>query len=452
MAINIAVCFLAVFDGCEKHDPDKYIFSPGSSVAVDKLFTLSVLGDSTLPADGFSTVILDAQVNNVSEGPRSVLFTTSGGYLKVGSTVYGDSAFVETDLEGHAKVELMSSRMTGSARVIARVIDATPSLMQEQTIIFTPVQLDNIITFVDTPDSAYANGKAITTIAVRISPLLQGDDRKVLFTTTEGNFIPMDEAPSSIIMAAGDDNLATVSLRSPETVSEARVTATVKNFTRETVIHFVTVPTESVIAFTEYVTSAPADGATLSKLVVKVSPSLLGVANATVEFETNHGSFASSTVNSRLIQVNVDSNNEAAIYLRSSTEIEKALVTATVKNYKQSRIVEFVWAAPDTILMLVPEFQLSTNSHTQIMAELVRNEGRGIVTMGTELAFQAADSLGNKVDRAKFFNLTRSDQNGVASVYFTPDGTSYRGLVTITAQPAREDSSAVGEATLRIVD
>ena len=439
-------------NNCSKHDPDRYIFSSDSSVRVDRLFTLSVDGSPDVPADGFSAATLVAQILIVTEGPRRILFTTSAGNLRIGSETFGDSAFVETNLQGRATVDLVSTREVGTARVIARVIDVTPVLVQETTIRFIKASIDSIITFVESPDSAFASSAEITPFTVRISPALRGSDRKVTFTTTQGEFVPAKENTQTRIVEAGDDNLASVQLRSPDNVTEALITAVVRDFTRETTIHFVSLPADSVIWFTEASATAPADGATLTKFAVTVSPVWLGESNPTVEFETNQGNFASSSTNTRRIQVAADSDHKAKVYLQSPNEITQALVTATAKEFKQSYVIEFTWAAPDTILLFIDSFQLRADDQTYIVAEMVRHYGRGAVTIGTELTFQAADSLGNNIEKAKFFNLTRSDMDGKASAYFTPDGTPYRGLVTITARPAMADTVGIGQAVLRIVD
>ena len=450
LVVVLALFLLAIKNGCNKHDPDRYVFSSETSVKVDQLFTLSVQGDSTLPADGFSSVVLVAQIHRAAEGARPILFTTSAGTLRVGRTRHVDSTIVVTDLQGRATVDLVSSQEVGTARVLASVTNVNPVLTQEQNIRFTQVVLDDIITFVETPDSALANGEDISTFIVRISDGLQGDDRKVTFNTTKGAFIPEGEDGQTKVVLADADNLATAQLRSPDEVTETLVTATVKGFTQETTLKFISIPVDSIIRFTEVPVSAPADGETLSRLVVTVSSAFLREDNPTIVFETTKGSFASSE--GRRALVTADDNNQATVFLRSPNEITRALMTVSVRGFIQRHIIEFKRAGPDTIAVLIEKFLVKSDEQTLIEAELIRNDGRGAVTIGTEVAFQAADSLGNNFEQGRFFNITRSNAEGKARAFFTPDGSLYRGLVVIMARPARGDTTVTGLAVLRVVD
>lgn len=449
---------LTMAGGCHPHDPDKYVFSSVGSVQVDQLFSLSASGDSTLPADGFSSVMLVARVHNVTEGPRSILFTTTAGTLRVGSARRPDSAVVVTDLRGQAVVDLISSQEVVTARVVARVMGVEPALTQERQIRFVPVSAEDVFAFVEAPDSALAIGTALSSFTVRISPNLQGDDRKVTFETTQGAFVSSNRETTSggdgqtRVVTAGADHRATVQLRSPDQASEALVTATVKGFTQERTIRFVPVPADSVLRFAEAPTSAPADGETLSRFVVRVSPALLADDNRQVVFETTQGTFAFAAANSTRITVLADASHQATAYLRSPNQIVEALLTASVKGFVQRRTVQFAWAGPDTLIVLTDRFLMKSTDQARLDVTLERRGGRGVVTRGMELSFQAADSLGNGIAGARFFNVTRSDAGGKASAVFTPDGSAYRGLVVITVRPTQVNREVAGRAILRVAD
>ncbi len=443
---------LSVLFGCNRYDPDNYVFSPGSQTGVSRLFTLTARGDSVLPADGFSQATLVAKIHAGTGTPRKVRFKTTAGVFRVGAADYGDTATVATDRLGEAAIQLMSSRTICIARISAAVIDVFPELAQDMEIAFIPVSLDNVIAFVEAPDTALASNAEITSFTVRISPHLRGEDRKVTFSATQGQFYPGGAHAQTRTVMAEENNLATVALRSPENVSDGLITATVKGFTRETGIRFIPVPVERVIRLTEAPAVAPADGFFQSRFVATVSTELLGESAPMVTFETTHGNFLTSGSYTRKIQVIVDADHNAAALLVSPNRTAHALVTAAAKNYTQSHAIDFQWAPPDTILIDINNFQVSANSQTGVVAKLIRNGGQGFATVGTEVVFEAVDSLGVKLDEVRFFNINRSDENGAVSAVFTPDGVSYRGMARIIARLAGTNINVTGAAMLRIID
>jgi hypothetical protein len=442
---------ILVLHGCSRHDPNKYIFASEDSVKMDRLFTLSIQGDSVLSADGFSIVSLEAIVRDVTEGPRKIQFTTTSGVLRSGGVSYGDTATIDTDLQGRASIDIVSPREACLAKVNASILGVKPVIMQETTIRFTTAVVDSIIAFIESPDSAMANSSCVSTFSVRISPNLTGEDRKVAFATTQGQFIPVTGNGQTKIVRADENNMASVTLSSPDTVTAALVTANVKGYTAEETIRFVAVPADSVLRFTEAPDTAPADGASTSRFVVSVSPNFTGLQNPSVTFETTQGTFVTSGASSKKIVLTVDGNRNATAFLTSLNQTGTALVTASVKNFVQSHTIIFEKALPDTILIELKSLQIKADAQMQIVAQLYRNGGAGIATVGTEVTFQAADSLGKHLDGARFFNTTRSDDKGTASAYFTPDNISYRGYITIIVS-LKSDSAVEGRAQLKITD
>ena len=257
-----------VAEGC--HDQDKYLLNQDK---VDSLFTLKAVPDS-LPADGFSTAHLKAQIHDISEGSKSIRFFTSAGTLRFGATTHADSMTVLANSNGGATVDLVSSRQIVTARVLAVVVGVTPSLVQEEDIRFVPISASDIIEFTDPPASAPADGVTLSRLTVKISPHLQGADRKVKFETTAGKFSQNDT--KTVVVPVNADSSATVYLRSPDRIIEAFVTATAEGFAQTVTIDFTPVSTESIIRFTgDIPTFAPADGVTLSPFTVEISPALV---------------------------------------------------------------------------------------------------------------------------------------------------------------------------------
>lgn len=449
--VSAAVLLAAgVLWGC--HDPDRYLLTSAESIPMEQLFTLNVEGDSTLPADGYSAVRLVARIRDVSEGSRSVLFVTSAGSLRVGSVVAGDSAVVPAGPQGEAIVELVSIRQAVTARVRASVVDVVPNLVQERSVRFTPVTETSVIRFVDSPDSALADGIELVPLTVRIASALEGEDRQVTFETTQGVFAFAKDNSQDVVIMADTSDLATAYLRGPDRVTEALVKATVKGFTQETKIRFVPVPASRVLRFVEAPVSAIADGATLSRFRVEIAPELQGDADRTVEFETTHGTFLLAQGSSK-VRIVADASNVANAFLQSPVQIAEAVVTATVKSFVQQQTIAFVWAAPDTISLSIEtnKLNLKASEQIQLKAELIRDEGRGTVTKGMEVSFTATDTLGEPIEGVRFLNVTRTDDQGKASAVFAPDNTTYRGPVTITARPAKLNLPVAGHVVLRIV-
>lgn len=433
------------------HDADRYVLTSDESVPVSSLLLLTVLGDSILPADGFSTTTLNAYVADVSEGTRSVLFTTTAGSLLVGGRAIGGTAEVPADESGNASIELQSPRDPAEATVLASITDVNPQLIQQSKIVFRSVILEDIVDFVNPVDTAKAGGAEATTVTVRISPSLRGEDRRVTFTTSLGTFeFATAQGGQQREVLAGDDNTAFVTLLSPDEAGEALISAAVKGFVNETTIRFLT---ETTVTFTEAPTTAPADGFTLTQFNVTIE-SALSSEDRTVVFQTTAGTLLSGSQEARSVSVIADIRDVASVFLRSPKQVVVAVITASLTGASDERAIRFNLVGPDSIFVTVePEkFRLTRNDQTLVQAFLVRDPGRGEVTEGLDVAFSATDSVGNSVPLARFFNVTPVDSNGIATATFTPDGSGFRGLVNVIATWSDDETSVVGFTNLRLVD
>ena len=460
--------FVLLWTGC--HNPDDFVLNSDESPDTDRFFTLSAVGDTTLPADGFSAVELVAQVRDVSEGTLSILFTTTAGFLRVGTIVRIDSvgtivridsvgtrgridsAVVQTNASGEARIELVSEPRQATAQVRARIVDIEPALEQELRIHFYAVADEEILVFVDPPDSAFAHGLAVVPFTVRIALELEGDERQVLFETTGGTFPFAADTDIGQIVRADAEGLATAHLRTPEQPGEALVRATVLTFTQESVIRFVLAPADSVLRFVEAPEVAPADGQSLSRFSVEISPLLQQDEDRTVEFLTTLGRFVLPDGGGSTVSVRADADGVATAFLRSPNEFDEAFVRASVKGFIQQRMLQFDWAGPDSIIVRTElnRLSLAAGEQIQIEAELIRLDGRGKVTVNFDVTFAVADSLGNPLEGARFVDVTRTKQ-GRASAVFAVDDTLYQGSVSISARPGRIASEVVGRAELTIL-
>lgn len=452
--------FVLLLAGC--HNPDDFVLNSDKSPLIDRFLTLSAVEDTTLPADGFSTVELVAQVGDVSEGPLSILFTTTAGTLRVGTivridsvgtVVRTDSAVVKTNASGEARTELVSETRQGTAQVRARVVGIEPAVEQVLRIHFNAVADEDLLAFVDPPDSAYAHGLALVPFTVRIAPELEGDQRQVRFETSGGTFPFTSDSSQIQIVQADAEGVATAHLRTPKQVGEALVRATVMTFSQERVIRFVPAPTDSVLRFVEAPEVALADGQSLSQFSVEISPLLQQDEDRTVVFLTTLGRFVLPDNDGSTVSVLADADGVATAFLRSPNQFDEAFVRASVKGFIQQRMLQFDWAGPDSIIIR-PELNrlsLTAGEQLQIVAELIRLDGRGQVTENLEVTFAAADSLGNPLEGARFVDVRRTDGQGRASAFFAVDDTLYQGSVSISVRPARIASEVVGWAQLTIL-
>ena len=455
-----AVCsFALLWAGC--HNPDDFALNSDESPPVDRFLTLSAVGDTTLSADGYSTVELVAHVRNVSEGTPSVLFTTTAGTLRVGTivrtdslgAVVRDSAVVSTDASGEARIELVSEPRRATAQVRARIVGIEPALEQELRIHFSGVADEEILFFVDPPGSAFAHGLALVPFTIQIAADLEGDERQVRFETTGGTFpFGLDTSRAQTVLADAE-GLATAHLRTPEQPSEALVRATVLTFSQEHVIRFVPAPADSVLRFVEAPEMAPADGQSLSRFTVEISPLLQEDQDRTVVFLTTLGSFVLADNEGSTVSVRADADGVATALLRSPNQYDEAFVRASAKGFVQQRTLQFDWAGPDSIIVR-PELdrsRLATGEQLQIDAELIKLDGRSQVTENLAVTFSATDSLDNPLEGARFVDVTRTDAEGRVRAVFAVNDTEYEGSISILVRPARIASEVVGRAELTIL-
>ncbi|MFT5376315.1 MAG: hypothetical protein ACI906_003152 [Candidatus Latescibacterota bacterium] len=453
-----------VWVGC--HNPDDFAFNSDESPQADRFLSLSAVGDTTLPADGFSALELVAHVSDVSEGPLAIQFTTTAGSLRVGtrvgtlaeidsvnSAVRTDSVVVQTNASGEARVELVGEAQQTTALVRARIVGLEPIVEQEIRIHFNSVADEEILAFVDPAESAFAHGLALVPFMVQISSELEGDERDVRFETTNGIFPLSNDSSRVQIVRADAAGMATAYLRSPEQVGEALVRATIMTFFQERVIRFVSAPTDSVLHFVEVPEEAMADGQSLSRFSVEISPHLQLDSDRTVEFTTTSGSFVLSDDTGSTVSVRANADGVATAFLRSPSQYEEAFVQASVKGFVQQEVLQFGWAGPDSILVSSERNQqsLAANEQLQIEAELIRLDGRGLVTENLPVSFAAFDSLGNPLASARFVNVTRTDVEGMASAVFVVSDTLYQGKASISVRSARITSEVVGQVELTIL-
>lgn len=229
------LCLAGCYDG-DRHTPTE-------SNLRDVITLQSVSGATSLPADGFSRLRIEARLlGDPALDRRTVLFATSLGTLEGGSAE-GDAMAVVADDTGRARIDLVAGQTLGTA-VVTAAPKAAPGITASLEIAFVPPDPDGVVRFVAAPARAPADGATLTTFTVEVSPELPAGDRTVSFSTTAGTFAPQGATTAAAPVEA--DARASVDLQSPVTLTSARVTATVEGVTRSTTVHFERAPPDAI--------------------------------------------------------------------------------------------------------------------------------------------------------------------------------------------------------------
>jgi len=214
------------------YERSRYDPTPGLIQATLSLTTEG--GQTSLPADGVSRLLLIAQISPGADlDKRTIVFSTSAGTL-IGGTAGAAGMEVPADSSGQAVIQLQSSQRVEVAVVKASVKEV-PGITRQITIAFGASDPNATLQFVAHPDSAPADGASTSAFTVRLSPALPVGTT-VTFQSTAGLFAP--ENMAMVTRTADASSTATVLLVSPTTITTALVRATANNVTQEVTIDF----------------------------------------------------------------------------------------------------------------------------------------------------------------------------------------------------------------------
>lgn len=214
-------------------------YSPTAPLSNSVITLSSPSGVTSLPADGFSRLHLQARLpGDPAFANRTVVFSTTAGTLDGGVAGTGCTGCrnVQADGNGLAQIDLIASQQVGSAVVSASPL-ASPGILASLSVDFVPAGADDTIRFVTAPAQAPADGATATTFTVAISSSLPAGSRQITFQTTAGTFAPGNTPTVQVAADAG--GRASADLISPKTITTARVSATVNGVTREVSTQFV---------------------------------------------------------------------------------------------------------------------------------------------------------------------------------------------------------------------
>lgn len=289
-ATRLSCAALLLVSSCYRRDD--YVLTPS---VVDALLSLeSQSGATTLPADGFSRLVLVARITPTADGSRRTLAVSTSAGTLIGSGGTGASITVTADSTGQATFQLQSSAQVETARVQAQVQNL-PSLVRELAIAFVPADADAVVRFVDPPGAAPADGATLSRFSVAVSASVPSAQRTATFTSSAGTFVPSGTVPVSA------SNLATADLRSPTVIGTARVQATVAGVTRETLIDFERALPDALTVAVQSATvkASPINEVTVTVLLLRdvgtVSPGTLVTLTARTGDGVQVGSFRNVT-------------------------------------------------------------------------------------------------------------------------------------------------------------
>ncbi len=223
---HVLACLLLATIGCYEKS-DSFVNPVGG---------LSVSASNTsIPADGFSTVRIIARIDDQTRvADRVVTFTTNVGTFVGAAATTPSTLSTNADGSGVAIADLRSSSNIETATVTVKVGTATP-LIQLITISFTAINPGNVLRLSTSASVVPADGVTLTQLIADISPAATGTQRNVAFRTTNGKF---SNDTRDITVTASSTNRAVADLRSEDFVGTARITATAGGVTAETTVTF----------------------------------------------------------------------------------------------------------------------------------------------------------------------------------------------------------------------
>ncbi|HSK77387.1 MAG TPA: hypothetical protein VLQ45_13120 [Thermoanaerobaculia bacterium] len=432
--------------GDRHHDPDR--FSPTSPGVVNALV---VTADRTsLVADGSSTTVLTATISPLAaEDRRTVTFKTSTGTFIGASTPPTELTVLAS--RGVAKATLQSSRKVEVAAINVTVKDDAETLATFRLDIPFVAAGSEVLQLEVTPPSIPADGFSRATLVATVGADVPSDRRTVVFTASKGQLVNGSGTPSTLEVVAGRDNKARAELISSRSLETAIVEASLKDVPgaiERATVRFDPLNPADVIQLSTSVTEAPADGATILQVTATVASGLAGT-DRQVTFTTTRGTFPlSNPPNQQTIQATADASNRATVDLKAGTELDTAVIRATVAGVTAETRVRFVPALPDFIVLKPDSLTLKADNTAKVhlVAELRRSLGH--VTRGTVVQFSAVIAGTTTPVDLIYRNVTPSDANDEASADVFAPASAPKTTVTLLATVP---GGAVGRANIQIV-
>ena len=375
--LAVVCILLTIITTCSRrHESQDFLPSAPST---QNALQITNQGDISLPADGASTVKIEAQISPDANVTRTVRFhTTLGGWLETAATTLKAGNLAanlggerqtdlpqtvdkEADTAGRAAAFLQSTTTEGTAVVTVSVIakDASGNVTDTFATVTREVsfvQVSGAIELRVDPEETFADGVSAITLEAEISADSPASWNRVIFETTLGSLDSLgadeNEQPLETTVPTDGSRIARARLTSTSP-GTASVKATIEEFPEASVSRFVTFAGQNpdAIQISTSASEIPADGTSQLSVIATVDPSL---SPREVTFTTSAGEFTSGTItsgNTQETKATTDGNNQAIVQLRSDSTVNPSVqLTATItlgggNQQSASTIVAFVEVA-----------------------------------------------------------------------------------------------------------
>lgn len=419
-ALVAAVCLLLVVAGCNRK-VDTNDFLP-SSPAFQQALQI-VLAALSVPADGSSTVRIEAQISpDADPDKRTIRFqTTLGSWIDPSTSGdQGQQLDRQADGAGKAAAFLRAAAEPGVAVITVSVVgvDAqgfeTVLATVSGEVTFTQVQ--GALQLTVTPSSTFADGVSTIVAEATITPDSPASWTSISFATDAGVF--EDGSQAKVAVPTDANRVARVQLTSVA-VESGTLTATIDQFP--------TISVSELIAFDQRNPNAivigtsadvvPADSATEISVFADIEA---GLANRDVTFTTTGGTFASTQTTE--VVASADASNRATVRLVAGFTIKEVLLKAQitlndgVTTQSSDKLIEFVRSAPDFIelsLSDTPPFSQAVTTEVTVTATMTRDIG--FVSPNTVVSYTVTLTDGTPVTDMEFSGVTRSADDGTGA-------------------------------------
>lgn len=295
-----------------------------------------------------------------------------------------------------------------------------------------------------------ADGISRVELTAQIDPAAAADRRTITFKTSDGTLMGAGTSSDNgkqMVLDADSKGQAKVQLQSSTTIHTVEVSASVSNapgLVQRVQVDFVSVTASDVLSVGASSSTAPADGATLTRVFADISPNL-PTGQRTVTFKTNFGTFASS--GQKTETATADASNRASVDLKSDLQAGDARITASIAGSSVETTVKFTTALPESLLVLPAKLTIhaTPTDDTLVTVKLLRPVG--VPSLGTAVVFKVVKA--GTTDDLHFLvrNQTTSNDKGEVTANISAPNDAFKGTATIIATVG----NVSGEANIEVV-
>ncbi len=399
--IGLILCIALTYNSC----------APEDQVNFTDVIKFEHPEQETLIADGVATLPIAITIKDGADpDKRTVTFTTDAGVF----TNNANTISIVAGTDNMATAYLKSTSQ-GTATIKAAV--STFSITK--TVLCT---YSNVLSFVNAAnEDLAADNYSLLNITGHINPATDADKRIIVFTTDLGTFVNN----SNTISIAADPNGNASTYLKGNTVGTATVKIANQNQSVTKNVVFTAPDANTIFTLGTITDNIPADGVSQMVLPAHVNTNI-PVANRTVTFTTDSGSFTNGTATAVIA---ADPSGDLTAYLKSSS-VGPAHISATSNSVTRYHTVNFVPAIPD-FLLLTANSTLTHGSANSMTISIKAKRNTGTPTSGFAFTYGVIDQDGNSI--GTFTNGTLSDQAGDATVVYTAGNAAEAGdVITIT--------------------